>query len=392
MNVIAKKLLVWSLAAGLMVITLAQVNALPLKMKNGNTIDVKLISAQDDKILLQRGTIQMTVPKDRFEEPQDEWISMAETALMSGDTAEALDYSSQILIWDPLHVKAQKITDDIKAAQDMDVKRNAAMKEEEEAMARYNEERAKAESSVKKMLEEESRKPSRVFENVRKTYQVLNAYTINGKVVQEISTKDTTINVEIPILMAGLRPNRGSLSMKMNGLEVQVFQNPDTTLIYMPVQKQYFRIPTANLSQVKDNLRSSPLFNIGFENYENLISQASTVTYLRDEEIVFDNTTASCYVYDIPVVSNPAMEKIMSISDHQLWVNKTSNLVLQETQTIQLKAVADVTVKQIMTYGSLNTKVSLTPTDFGFVPPKDATAMDMAKLLQGMTSMMGGVK
>jgi len=381
MNVTLKNLFVCSLMAGLLVISTTRVNALPLKMKSGNTVDVKLISAQDDKVVLQKGTIQMTVPKDRFEDPQDEWIVMAENALLSGDTATALDYSSQILIWDPLHVKAQKIQDDIKAEQDFEQKRIAAQKEDQEALARYNDERAKAEVTVKKMIEEENRKPAKIFENMKKAYQALNSYKVEGNVLQEVNTKDTVLNVEIPMVMAGIKPNLASLTLKVNNNEFQVFENPDTTVIYIPAVKQYIKLPTKTLDQIQANLNTSPLLNVGFDNYEKLVSTATAASFVMEEELALSDATVACYVYSLPVAPNPVLDKALEISNHQIWVNKTSNLVMQESQDIKVKAVAEVTIKQKTTYTKFEKNPSITAADVSANLPKDATTLDMAKLL-----------
>jgi hypothetical protein len=381
MNVTLKNVLACSLIAGSLVLSMTRVNALPLKMKSGNMVDVKLIMSQDDKIVLQKGNIQMTVPKDRFEDPQDEWSTMAENALLSGDTATALDYSSQVLIWNPLHVKAQKILDDIKVAQDLEQKRITAQKEEQEAMARYNEERAKAEISVKKMIEEENRKPAKIFENIRKAYQSLNSYKVQGNILQEIYAKDTVVNVEIPVIMAGIKPNLNSLDLKLNGNEIKVFENSDTTIIYFPAQKQYIKLPVKTLDQVQANLNTSPLLNVGFDNYEKLVSIATAATFVQEEEITLNDATIACYVYLLPVVPNPALDKVMEITDHQLWVNKASNLVMQESQEIKMKSVAEVTIKQKIVYGKFEKNPSLSAADVELNLPKDAAPMDMAKLL-----------
>ena len=366
--------------------------AFPLKLKNGNILEVKLISQSQGKLKFERSGITMEMPKENFISMEPDWVFATEKLLSSGDTAKAVESAQQILIWDPMHVRAQQIIDEVNKNITDEAKRKKDEQEEKDAMARYKAERAKAEATIKKAMEEELRKPANVFNKVKMAYATASSFEFQNNILLNIESVDTSQTIEFPVITAGMKPNNLRTEIKSNTLDIQIIASRNTAWMYFPKTNLYSKIPMADLEKMSSMNPGgmSSGFESALNQFEKMAGNATTGKFVREETIIYSGSSVDCFVMEVQMPVNPMIAMMMDVTPLTLWIDKQKYFVLKQSVKMTMKGVP-ASINQTQTLVAMKLNPVLDKNMFTFIPPKGAKETAPGKGLESIMSPFAGL-
>ena len=350
-----------------------------LKLKNGNPLEGKLVSVEENKITFETNGMLLTLPKDRIVPPDTEWSKEAKDAFDSGDYSKALEYCKQLLIWDPENVKIKELLSQSrkKAEEKKLAKEQAAFqrKAEETQMAIA---KANAEDAAKAKEEKEKKKPLEILKRVSETYSNLSTYYFDISFMTEIASPSMNQSMNVPVVLAAEKPDKMRLETKSELMDMLIISDGTNKWMSMPMMKEYFRVPADEKLPGKNHTLETA--TEGVDELLDLAKKVKETKILREEFVPYGNSSVECYVLSAEFQSTPGSDKLTGLGDEAgpvtFWIDKNQYSVMKVVIPMSMKGQM-MGMKITLSFNTIKLNSPLSNNLFVFTPPPGSKEVSM---------------
>jgi peroxiredoxin/outer membrane lipoprotein-sorting protein len=169
-----------------------------------------------------------------------------------------------------------------------------------------------------------------ILKKTAETYQSLKTYQFEAQVVTESVSESSESRNRSTRISAGILPDRRRLESKGGQMGSLRVYDGHTVWEFRPGANQFARADQAIYKPPMMNTLSDPV-----DGYKAL-EKAEGAKLLREESIEAAGGVRPCWVIEVPSRFRPS-GPILERSPSTYWVDKSSNLVLKESQSTKMK-------------------------------------------------------
>lgn len=224
-----------------------------------------------------------------------------------------------------------------------------------------------------------------VLRKMTETYKNLKSYHFEGTQSTEMTTEGMHNSMEVPFVLAGVRPAKSRVEMKNSMFGTLTVSDGETTWTYMGVTKQYTKESVVKVENTDSSFsgdNGGRITGSGFlGEYTALVDRLKRLKYLREESLIVAGRTFRCDVIEVetfrPPASTAGIEMTMKPSVY--WVEKTRGVVLRDSSTSSMKSPQMQTGMDVVmtkTFKFVNINEAVPDSLFSFTPPEGAKEVE----------------
>jgi thiol-disulfide isomerase/thioredoxin len=210
-----------------------------------------------------------------------------------------------------------------------------------------------------------------LLKQVAARYQTADSYLFEGQVNMWLEVGGREMTLEIPFLLAAMKPARMRTEMLSSGVSVVAVCDGQHIYNYLPRLNQYTRHDASAISTIGDQIGLAHALANGtpLERPISLATDLRMARMLDPQTLTVDGRRVRCVVVEAHY--GPVPGNHLAISPDRLWIDPERKLVVRDS--LQLFALAPsgdtVTTRQVSTFTRSVLNEALPESLFTFRPP-----------------------
>jgi thiol-disulfide isomerase/thioredoxin len=209
-------------------------------------------------------------------------------------------------------------------------------------------------------------------------YRTAQSYLFEGQVDMRLEMGGREMSLEIPFLLAAMKPLRMRTEMLSSGVSVVAVCDGKHIYNYLPKYNQYTRHDASAISAIgdPDGLAHALANGTPLERPITLATELRMARYLSPQTISVDGRNVRCVVVEAHY--GPVPGGHLGISPNRLWIDPERKLVIRDSlEMMALAASGDtVSTRQVTTFTRSILNETLPESLFTFRPPPGSELVD----------------